>query len=70
MRSMSRHAHLDELLRKHGASDPREEGFRIRMLELLGKGDDSFARDHFDPGHFTASAFIISPNRTELLLQK
>ncbi len=68
MRSMSRHAHLNELLREHEGSDPREEGFRIRMLELLGKADGCFARDHFDPGHFTASAFILSPNRTELLL--
>jgi 8-oxo-dGTP pyrophosphatase MutT (NUDIX family) len=65
---MSRRDHLNELLREHDASDATEEGFRIRMLELLGKGDDCFARDHFAPGHFTASAFILNPDRTELLL--
>ncbi len=29
---------------------------------------DPFARDHFVPGHFTASAFVVSPDADALLL--
>jgi 8-oxo-dGTP pyrophosphatase MutT (NUDIX family) len=36
------------------------------MLALLG--ESCFSRNHFVPGHFTASAFILSPSREELLL--
>ena len=38
------------------------------MVELAGQGDRSFSRDHFDPGHFTASAFVLSPDRGSVLL--
>jgi ADP-ribose pyrophosphatase YjhB (NUDIX family) len=33
-----------------------------------GQGHDPYARDHFVPGHFTASAFILSPELDALLL--
>lgn len=29
---------------------------------------DALRRDHFEPGHFTASAFVLSPERAALLL--
>lgn len=38
------------------------------MLELLRAPGDPFSRDHFHPGHFTASAFVLSPEGTALLL--
>jgi 8-oxo-dGTP pyrophosphatase MutT (NUDIX family) len=38
------------------------------MLALLDVPGDPFARDHFVPGHFTASAFVLSPARDALLL--
>jgi 8-oxo-dGTP pyrophosphatase MutT (NUDIX family) len=38
------------------------------MLELLRSLGDPFSRDHFDPGHFTASAFVLSPGADELLM--
>jgi 8-oxo-dGTP pyrophosphatase MutT (NUDIX family) len=31
-------------------------------------GADPFDRHHYDPGHFTASAFVLDPEGTELLL--
>ncbi len=53
----------------YAPSDSRELGFRERMLALLdGAGSAAFARDHFVPGHFTASAFVLSPDGAELLL--
>lgn len=53
------------------AFEPREEseaGHRRRMLELLDSAADPFSRSHFEPGHFTASAFVLSPDRASLLL--
>ncbi|MDB4977496.1 MAG: putative hydrolase [Myxococcaceae bacterium] len=38
------------------------------MTELCDSVADPFARDSFEPGHFTASAFILSPARDALLL--
>lgn len=38
------------------------------MLELADGPGDAFARDHFVPGHFTASAFVLSPDGQALLL--
>jgi 8-oxo-dGTP pyrophosphatase MutT (NUDIX family) len=38
------------------------------MRELCEAAPDPSARDHFTPGHFTASAFILSPERDALLL--
>lgn len=38
------------------------------MLALAGVAGDPFARDHWEPGHFTASAFILAPEGGALLL--
>jgi len=39
-----------------------------RMLALLDAGSAAFDRAAFVPGHFTASAFVVRPDRRELLL--
>lgn len=65
---MSRRAHLQALLE---AFQPRTASLReqqTRMLELLAKAADPFARDSYEPGHFTASAFIFDPKRRAILL--
>ena len=38
-----------------------------RVLELSEAGDPT-NRDRFDPGHFTASGFVVSPDGSSLLL--
>ncbi len=38
------------------------------MLELLTTAGDPFSRDHFEPGHFTASGFVLSPDGDSVLL--
>jgi 8-oxo-dGTP pyrophosphatase MutT (NUDIX family) len=48
--------------------DDRRAAQRSAMQELLRHGDSACQRNFFQPGHFTASAFILSPNRRELLL--
>lgn len=48
-------------------SDPRERGFQQRMLELLTLPAPT-SRHAFVPGHLTASAFVLSPERDAVLL--
>jgi 8-oxo-dGTP pyrophosphatase MutT (NUDIX family) len=74
---MSCRATLRALLEAHRAANADEERHRARMLALAnvpgatGEADVTvhpLRRDHFDPGHFTASAFVLSPDRAALLL--
>lgn len=48
-------------------TDERELGYRERMLQLL-KEPAPWSRRQFVPGHLTASAFVLSPERDALLL--
>ena len=54
------------LERLEPVSEP-EQTYRLQMLELCQTAAP-FARHQFEPGHFTASAFILSPDRSALLL--
>jgi 8-oxo-dGTP pyrophosphatase MutT (NUDIX family) len=54
-------------LERYLPSDVREAEFKRRML-LLSRAAAPFSRKHFEPGHFTASAFVISPERDAVLL--
>jgi len=47
---------------------PELEESTQAMLDLARSGARGFARDEYRPGHFTASAFALSPSRDELLL--
>jgi 8-oxo-dGTP pyrophosphatase MutT (NUDIX family) len=59
---------LHQLLSTYQTTDPIEMIHQQRMLTLLDGPGDPFSRGHFDPGHFTASAFILSPDGGSLLL--
>jgi 8-oxo-dGTP pyrophosphatase MutT (NUDIX family) len=65
---MNRVEHLRTLLEAHRAASPAEERHLRDMLALCDAPGDPLARDHWQPGHFTASAFIVSPAGTEVLL--
>lgn len=65
---MSRKHALKQLLDTYRPYDAEEEDYVGRMLTLCNGLGDPFARDHFVPGHFTASAFILSPDEQSLLL--
>jgi len=56
------------MLERYAPHDQREAEFRGRMLALLASGGEILSRHHFVPGHFTASAFVLSPDRTSLVL--
>jgi 8-oxo-dGTP pyrophosphatase MutT (NUDIX family) len=47
--------------------DERERGYRERMLQLLALPAPT-SRRQFEPGHLTASAFVLSPERDAVLL--
>jgi 8-oxo-dGTP pyrophosphatase MutT (NUDIX family) len=51
----------------HVPADDREKQHLERMLALTS-APDPFTRSSFDPGHFTASAFIVSPERDAVAL--
>jgi 8-oxo-dGTP pyrophosphatase MutT (NUDIX family) len=63
----SRNHELNALLTQLTPHDADEAEHQRRMLALCG-AEAALQRDHFVPGHFTASAFILSPNRDALLL--
>jgi 8-oxo-dGTP pyrophosphatase MutT (NUDIX family) len=50
------------------APGPADAGARRRCLDLLDAPGDPFSRSHFRPGHFTASAFVLSPAGDALVL--
>lgn len=64
---MSRTESLLTQLHAYEPADALEERHRAALLELLANAaSDPFSRDHFAPGHVTASCFIVSDR--ELLL--
>ncbi len=56
------------LLQTHLPADPAEAAHRSAMLTLCEVAGDPSDRHHFQPGHFTASAFVLHPDGGRLLL--
>lgn len=65
---VSRIESLRSDLLAHRPADVEEAEHHRRMLELVTAGDRAFSRQHFQPGHFTASTFVISPRGRLLLI--
>lgn len=59
---------LRDMLTAYTPADDLEGQYRQRMLELTHAQGDPFSRNHFNPGHFTASAFVLSPDGKDMLL--
>ncbi len=58
------------LLARHDPADEREAGF-VEEMRALARADiasDPTSRAHYVPGHFTASAFVLSPDGDDVLL--
>jgi 8-oxo-dGTP pyrophosphatase MutT (NUDIX family) len=55
-------------LEAHARAWPESESVVARMIALSRQAGDPFSRGHVAPGHFTASAFVLSPERERLLL--
>ncbi|MEL6761702.1 MAG: NUDIX hydrolase [Myxococcota bacterium] len=59
---------LQPLLERYVPRDADETHELAKFKALLSRGEPAFQRSHFIPGHFTASAFVTSPDRRDLLL--
>lgn len=57
-----------ELLRAHRAFDALERQHLQKALALVESRGPVQRRDHFQPGHLTASGFVLSPDRERVLL--
>lgn len=62
-----RRRHLANLLAGYFPRGPEETRHLARMRVLL-EAIDPFSRRYTDPGHFTASCFVLSPERDALYL--
>lgn len=58
---------LAERLAQVAPLDPTERAHLVRM-QALAAAPTAVERDHFTPGHFTASSFVLSPDDSSLLL--
>ncbi|SRR5581483_759308 len=56
---MSRRERLLEQLLVHRPADEAEERNVSQVVKLLTTAADPFSRSHFEPGHITASCFIV-----------
>jgi 8-oxo-dGTP pyrophosphatase MutT (NUDIX family) len=65
---MDREIELRSQLGAYQAADARESAHLERMKQLCESVSAPCARDSYVPGHFTASAFVLSPERDALLL--
>lgn len=61
-------ADAQSLLSAFTPADPTEATHLRRMRALLNDGARAFDREQLTPGHFTASAFVLSPDDSRLLL--
>jgi 8-oxo-dGTP pyrophosphatase MutT (NUDIX family) len=68
MSTARRKVWLAEALAAFEPSDADEQRHKNSMLSLLEHGEPAFGREHYAPGHFTASAFITNPARDAFLL--
>ncbi len=65
---MPTRSQLLRLLTEYQPADPVEREYRLRMLDLAAVAHDPFDRSHYEPGHFTASGFVIHPDGERVLL--
>lgn len=63
-----RTAPLLALVEAFRAADPTQQEHKRALLSLLRNTTAPFSRDQYDPGHVTASAFVLSPDHDCLLL--
>jgi 8-oxo-dGTP pyrophosphatase MutT (NUDIX family) len=50
-----------ELVESHRGDDDVESDYRRQLLDLVMSVEDPWKRDRYEPGHLTASAFVLHP---------
>lgn len=59
---------IRQLLIPHVPADESERQSLGRIVNLIDTASAPFSRDHFHPGHLTASGFVLNTPRTKALL--
>ena len=59
---------LLRLLTGYHPGDEAEQRYRVEMLDLAAAAHDPFDRAQYEPGHFTASGFVVHPDGEQVLL--
>ena len=62
------HADLLAALRSYVPSTPEERSYRDQILGLVESKLSAFASDEYQPGHITASAFVLHPSLPQVAL--
>ncbi len=65
---MDRSGPFARMLARFEPRDDRERRHRDEMIALTSSGERAFDREAVDPGHFTASAFVLHPEGDRLLV--
>ena len=65
-----RHVALSRLLAAYEPSTSAEAQHLASILELLSTKPSAFDRDEYQPGHITASAFVVHPSEPAAALMK
>ena len=59
---------IQTILQHYAPSSPLEQGYVEECKDLLRNGPQALWADFFTPGHITASAFVLSPDRHNVLM--
>lgn len=65
-----RHEALHRLLDRYRPSTPTEAQHLSSIRQLLTNKASAFDRDEYEPGHITASAFVVHPSEPAAALMK
>lgn len=60
--------HLKQLVCEYYPTDLEEQSYKRRFLDLIEEKSDCFERTCFDPGHITASAWVLNHTSKQVLL--
>jgi 8-oxo-dGTP pyrophosphatase MutT (NUDIX family) len=59
---------LRESVTRHACSDEKEKRDKAAILSLLEREARAFAREEYEPGHITGSAFVLDAKEERILL--
>ena len=59
---------IEKNLKAYKPTETLEKEYLVEFEKLLLKGPQALWSDHFDPGHITASGYVLSPDRQSVLM--
>ena len=59
---------IEQRLNRYAPTETLEKEYLTEFKKLLENGPRALWSDHFDPGHVTASGYVLSPDRQHVLM--